>query len=101
MVWEGYRRGTGYIAVGVSEDSKMGKDIMFICSQVIFYYNIYIYIYRYIDRYRHIDRYRYIYRYRYICSKMCPTRVLICFVIITQRIMIRGVVRTLALVNCS
>ncbi|XP_023326976.1 putative ferric-chelate reductase 1 homolog [Eurytemora carolleeae] len=33
MVWEGYRKGSGYVAVGVSEDSKMGKDIMFICSQ--------------------------------------------------------------------
>ena len=36
-----------------------------------------------------------------MCSKMCLTRVLICLVIITLRIMIRGVVRTLAMVNCS
>ena len=35
------------------------------------------------------------------CSKMCPPRVLTCLVIITIRIKIRGVVRTLAMINFS
>ena len=35
------------------------------------------------------------------CCKMCLIRVLICLVIITLRIMIRGVVRTLTILNCS
>ena len=34
MEWESYRKGTGYTAIGVSRDSKMGEDIMFVCSQV-------------------------------------------------------------------
>ncbi|XP_023333943.1 putative ferric-chelate reductase 1 homolog isoform X2 [Eurytemora carolleeae] len=33
MEWESYRKGTGYTAIGVSKDSKMGEDIMFVCSQ--------------------------------------------------------------------
>ena len=34
MVWEGFRKGSGYVAVGISEDAKMGDDTMYICSQV-------------------------------------------------------------------
>jgi len=33
MVWEGFRKGSGYVAVGISEDAKMGDDTMYICSQ--------------------------------------------------------------------
>ena len=38
MEWEGYRKGTGYAAVGVSKDTKMGEDIMFVCSEVGTFY---------------------------------------------------------------
>ena len=40
MEWESYRKGTGYTAIGVSKDSKMGEDIMFVCSQVNKQYNL-------------------------------------------------------------
>ena len=40
MEWESYRKGTGYTAIGVSKDSKMGEDIMFVCSQVNEQYNL-------------------------------------------------------------
>ena len=43
-VWEGYRKGPGYVAVGVSTDSKMGEDIMFLCTKVGFFYSQRIYI---------------------------------------------------------
>lgn len=32
-VWEGYRKGSGYVGIGVSTDTKMGNDIMFLCSK--------------------------------------------------------------------
>ena len=34
MEWEGFRKGSGYVAVGISNDAKMGEDTMYICTQV-------------------------------------------------------------------
>jgi len=31
--WEGLRRGDGYVGVGISQDNKMGEDIMFLCTK--------------------------------------------------------------------
>ncbi len=39
MEWEGFRKGSGYVAVGISNDAKMGEDTMYICTQV--YVSIY------------------------------------------------------------
>ena len=41
------------------------------------------------------------YMMTYECSKTCPPRVLTCLVIIILHMKIRGVVRTLAMINYS
>jgi len=33
VLWEGFRKGTGFVGVGVSDDDKMGNDFIFICSE--------------------------------------------------------------------